>query len=303
MLDPRHWKFGKIEVVTGDFAISASQLPEVQHIESIYEFTFFLKQWLGDAGYRNSVIAIEREVTQSRAAPLLGRGLGRENDETIVAGLQSAFRARKLHVLRNIGRFAPKLTTGAGRAWTFPEAQIIQRDRMLPMKEFADFFRVTEARNVSNTLTRWLKDPIPRRTVENLHDELFGSSTERYEGVMDDMADERIVKDLLSAWSDGELYLLRRKLEGGNSDEEEGAPVQQAAAKRGASEVKTWIEVVLKDQYDKPMAGAKYRLRITDGSLREGMLNAEGSVRVNGIDPGMCEVMFPEFDAKTWQPA
>jgi hypothetical protein len=35
--------------------------------------------------------------------------------------------------------------------------------------------------------------------------------------------------------------------------------------------------------------------------MREGTTDAEGSVRVPGIDPGMCEISYPDYDAKEWK--
>ena len=57
------------------------------------------------------------------------------------------------------------------------------------------------------------------------------------------------------------------------------------------------------DQDDKPVAGASYRITLTDGLEHEGILDKDGRVRFEDIDPGMCKVCFPEFDEKEWNPA
>jgi len=64
---------------------------------------------------------------------------------------------------------------------------------------------------------------------------------------------------------------------------------------------KTWVEFRLVNQDNKPMRGASYRLKITDGSVREGTLDDAGSVRVPNLDPGMCEISFLSYDQKEWK--
>lgn len=64
---------------------------------------------------------------------------------------------------------------------------------------------------------------------------------------------------------------------------------------------KTWIEFRLVNQQGDPVPGAKFRAKITDGSEREGVTDAEGSVHIPGIDPGTCEISFLDYDAKEWK--
>ncbi len=66
---------------------------------------------------------------------------------------------------------------------------------------------------------------------------------------------------------------------------------------------KTWIEIQLVDQEGNPVPNERYRLKITDGSVREGRLDAKGTVRVSGLEPGNCTVWFPNIDAKEWKRA
>jgi len=72
-------------------------------------------------------------------------------------------------------------------------------------------------------------------------------------------------------------------------------------ARKRTSE-KTWIEIELVDD-DQPVAGALYRMKLTDGSIREGSFDSAGRARFTGIDPGTCEVCFPKIDAAEWHPA
>ncbi len=67
-------------------------------------------------------------------------------------------------------------------------------------------------------------------------------------------------------------------------------------------QTKTWIEIHLVDSDDNPVPGERYRVRLPDASLMEGVLDREGKVRFECIVPGQAEVSFPGFDAKEWKP-
>jgi hypothetical protein len=64
---------------------------------------------------------------------------------------------------------------------------------------------------------------------------------------------------------------------------------------------KTWVEVELLDWEGKPAANERYEIRLPDGSLQEGRLDGNGRARFTGIDPGTCQVTFPDFDAREWR--
>jgi hypothetical protein len=60
----------------------------------------------------------------------------------------------------------------------------------------------------------------------------------------------------------------------------------------------TWIEVRLVDEDNQPVPHERYRIRLPDSSVKEGTLDAEGKVRVEGIVAGQCQVSFPDIDGK-----
>lgn len=66
---------------------------------------------------------------------------------------------------------------------------------------------------------------------------------------------------------------------------------------------KSWIEIVLVDDDDRPVPGEAYRITLPDGTtLAEGTLDENGFARVDGIDPGTCQVTFPNLDKDSWEP-
>jgi hypothetical protein len=67
--------------------------------------------------------------------------------------------------------------------------------------------------------------------------------------------------------------------------------------------VRSWIEFQLVDEDGNPVPNVKYRVKTPDGSSFDGALNDQGTVRFDNIDPGQCEITFPEIDARQWGPA
>jgi hypothetical protein len=63
----------------------------------------------------------------------------------------------------------------------------------------------------------------------------------------------------------------------------------------------TWIEIVLVGEDDKPIPGEAYRIELPDGSTQDGWLDGKGFARVDGIDPGNCQVTFPRLDKDAWK--
>ncbi len=47
---------------------------------------------------------------------------------------------------------------------------------------------------------------------------------------------------------------------------------------------------------DNPVPGERYRIKLPDGTLAEGTLDENGYARVDGFDPGQCEITFPDMD-------
>lgn len=62
-----------------------------------------------------------------------------------------------------------------------------------------------------------------------------------------------------------------------------------------------WIEIELVDEEDEPVPSEKYEIKLPDGSVAKGTLDGDGFARVDGIDPGTCEISFPRLDKDAWE--
>lgn len=64
-----------------------------------------------------------------------------------------------------------------------------------------------------------------------------------------------------------------------------------------------WIEIEMVDEAGNPAAGERFELILPNGEVYPGMLNTQGLARVDGIDPGSCQITFPNLDKETWERA
>lgn len=64
---------------------------------------------------------------------------------------------------------------------------------------------------------------------------------------------------------------------------------------------KTWVEIELVDLAGQPVPNEVYRLKLPDGKVIDGRLDGAGRARIGGLDPGVCEVCFPDMDQEVWE--
>jgi type VI secretion system secreted protein VgrG len=64
-----------------------------------------------------------------------------------------------------------------------------------------------------------------------------------------------------------------------------------------------WIEIRLVDRDGKPVPGVPFKLELPDGTPKEGVLDANGRARFDGIEPGDCRITFPTLDKDSWEPS
>jgi len=66
---------------------------------------------------------------------------------------------------------------------------------------------------------------------------------------------------------------------------------------------KSWIAIVMMDEAGQPVAGQAYDLELPDGTHQTGCLDEKGQARIEGIDPGACQITFPDLDQDAWEAA
>jgi hypothetical protein len=64
---------------------------------------------------------------------------------------------------------------------------------------------------------------------------------------------------------------------------------------------KTWIGIELVNAEGSPLGKQRYLLELPDGTIIDGVLNANGQAFVDNIKPGSCKISFPNLDANDWQ--
>ncbi len=80
------------------------------------------------------------------------------------------------------------------------------------------------------------------------------------------------------------------------------APAYKPPQTEEEEEKKTaWIEIELVDEADEPVPSEKYEIKLPDGSVKKGTLDGKGFARVDRIEPGTCEITFPNLDKEAWE--
>jgi hypothetical protein len=65
----------------------------------------------------------------------------------------------------------------------------------------------------------------------------------------------------------------------------------------------TWIEVLVVDDDDLPVAGLDYEIELSDGRIRHGRTSEHGILRYEGMPPGSCKVKLLGVEANGWDRA
>lgn len=147
------------------------------------------------------------------------------------------------------------------------------------------------------TLRRLAEEPEDRLSLRRALDEAIpGGATFR-------LGDAAVAEQVAARLDSGEMRLQegpRVPVEGVAAPpvEAEAAPPPKQETRKEAA--LTWIEIELIGEDDKPIPWEKYRIKLPDGTVRDGALNDQGFARVDGIDPGTCEVTFPALDKAAW---
>jgi uncharacterized Zn-binding protein involved in type VI secretion len=73
------------------------------------------------------------------------------------------------------------------------------------------------------------------------------------------------------------------------------------SSENGQAQKKVWVEIELVDQDGKAVPNEPYSIQLPDGTVSEGSTDSDGLARVDGIDPGNCQITFPSLDQRSWK--
>lgn len=158
-------------------------------------------------------------------------------------------------------------------------------------------------------IERWLADSSSRRVIVEIYEYLHGRVPAGTSGAGANELQRSLSRWLGEALRRGRIIALlipKRFLTQapGETEKETAAARGSAAAARfQPAGQKTWIEIELIDAQGRPAAGERFRLELPDGTFHEDALDANGRARVDNIDPGHCELNFPDRDLSEWRAA
>lgn len=160
----------------------------------------------------------------------------------------------------------------------------------------------------TSDLDRWMADPSSRQVLLEIDDRLRGPSANNVREAGAEQLQRTVRRWLEEAFKRRDIIavLVQRnhltqvaaveeEQESGKGDENPDPP---HPGKR-----KTWIEIELVDSQNYPVRNERFRLELPDGEFYEGTTDVRGSARIEGIDPGVCELNFPERDMREWRAA
>lgn len=157
----------------------------------------------------------------------------------------------------------------------------------------------------------WMMNAFNARNVQSILEQTSAATMLRTMPRDPSLATQLLCDAAKRAIARGEIVALRREApasryggDGGAARYPSGSESKKAAHTPPPPQKKpekTWVEFRLVDDEGRPVRGARYRLQITDNSVREGKLDDNGSVRVNNIDSGPCHITFLDYDQTEWK--
>jgi len=68
-----------------------------------------------------------------------------------------------------------------------------------------------------------------------------------------------------------------------------------------AEQATSWIKIRLVNEAGEPVPSERYKITCPDGTVKEGALDANGEATVHGVQPGNCDITFPNLDRTAWR--
>jgi hypothetical protein len=63
------------------------------------------------------------------------------------------------------------------------------------------------------------------------------------------------------------------------------------------------LAIELIDDAGNPVPNENYIVVVPEGVKKTGRLDAKGRAYIGDIDPGSCDISFPDIDGREWHPA
>jgi hypothetical protein len=176
-------------------------------------------------------------------------------------------------------------------------AYLVFRWRPLDADEKAAEYIPTTA-----VISSWLDDVSLQGSMSAMYESALGMPAGK---MLAPNRKQEIIRQLQGAFQRRILICLRatRVVPGAKSEEGEKAAPPPAPPPPRPTKTKTWIEIELVDDKGKPVVGERYRIVLPDGSQEEDHLDGHGCARINNLDPGECQISFPDIDGREWSPA
>ena len=101
-----------------------------------------------------------------------------------------------------------------------------------------------------------------------------------------------------------EVKADQRQTQAGKYGSVQVKPHQPPKTAEEKANKKSWIEIEMVDESNQPVPGQPYRVLLPDGqTAATGTLDEKGFARIEGIEPGDCQVSFPTLDQDAWEKA
>jgi type VI secretion system secreted protein VgrG len=97
------------------------------------------------------------------------------------------------------------------------------------------------------------------------------------------------------------LKALQQRTQTGQYGAIQARPYKPPATPAEKEQKSSWIEIEMVDADDHPVPGEPYRITLSDESVIEGTLDEKGCARIEGIEPGSCQITFPNLDKEAWE--
>ena len=101
----------------------------------------------------------------------------------------------------------------------------------------------------------------------------------------------------------GKIAKAKAKESKGKSDKYDSVKLEKKDKKDTDDEEQEkthWITIKLEDHEGKPAGGARYKVKLPDGSVQTGYLAKDGKKEFKPIPEGECKISFPDIHEDEW---